>query len=107
MKNRECPYCHETVSLKRCLKYLLKGTNYDTVCNHCSRKIKLAEEPKPGFKYSFLIGLLAIYLPMQICLLYFKTTFVEAILYSLPFVFVSIVAVACLTLHSIFFNGDI
>lgn len=48
MKNRECPYCHETISLKRCLKYLLRGTDYDTVCNHCDRRVGLAKEPKPG-----------------------------------------------------------
>lgn len=48
MKNRECPYCHETISLKRCLKYLLRGTDYDMVCNHCDRRVGLAKEPKPG-----------------------------------------------------------
>ena len=107
MKNRECPYCHQTVSLKRCLKYLLRGTDYDTVCNHCGRSIRLAKEPKPGFKYSFIAGLLSIYIPMQVCLYAFHTTFVEALLYSLPFVIVSIAVVACVTLRSLFFGGDI
>ena len=107
MKNRECPYCHQTVSLKRCLKYLLRGTDYDTVCNHCGRSIRLAREPKPGFKYSFVMGLLSIYIPMQTCLYVFHTTFVEALICALPFVFVSIAVAAYLTLRSLFFGGDI
>ncbi len=107
MKNRECPYCHQTVSLKRCLKYLLRGTDYDTVCNHCGRSIRLAKEPKPGFKYSFVMGLLSIYIPMQTCLYVFHTTFVEALICALPFIFVSIAVAAYLTLRSLFFGGDI
>lgn len=107
MKNRECPYCHETISLKRCLKYLMRGTDYDTVCNHCGRSVRLAKEPKPGFKYSFVIGFLSIYLPMQTCLLFFHTTFVEALICALPFIFVSIAVAAYLTLRSLFFGGDI
>ena len=104
MKNRECPYCHQTVSLKRCLKYLLRGTDYSTICDHCGRSIRLAKEPTPGFKYSFIVGLLSIYLPMQVCLYVFHTTFLQALLYSLPVVAVSLVVVAYLTLHSLFFG---
>ena len=107
MKNRECPYCHQTVSLKRCLKYLLRGTDYPTVCDHCGRSIKLEKEPKPGFKYSFVMGLLSIYIPMQTCLYAFHTTFVEALICALPFVFVSLAVAALLTLRSLFFGGDI
>ena len=107
MKNRECPYCHQTVSLKRCLKYLLRGTDYETVCNHCGRSIRLAKEPRPGFKYSFMAGLLSIYIPMQVCLYAFHTTFVEALLYSLPFVIVCFSVIAYLTLRSLFFDGNI
>ena len=107
MKNRECPYCHQTVSLKRCLKYLLRGTDYSTVCDHCGRSIKLAKEPKPGFKYSFVMGLLSIYIPMQMCLYAFHTTFVEALICALPFVFVTLAVAAWLTLRSLFFGGDI
>ena len=107
MKNRECPYCHQTVSLRRCLKYLLRGTDYGTVCNHCGRSIRLAKEPKPGFKYSFIAGLLSIYIPMQVCLYAFHTTFVEALICALLFVIVCIAVVAYLTLRSLFFGGDI
>ena len=107
MKSRECPYCHQTVSLKRCLKYLLRGTDYPTVCDHCGRNIKLAKEPKPGFKYSFVMGLLSIYIPMQTCLYVFHTTFVEALICALPFVIVSIAVSAYLTLRTLFFSGDI
>jgi hypothetical protein len=107
MKNRECQYCHETISLKRCLKYLMRGTDYDTVCNHCGRSVRLAKEPKPGFKYSFVIGFLSIYLPMQTCLLFFHTTFVEALIYTLPIFIVCLAVIVSLTLHSLFFSGDI
>ena len=107
MKNRECPYCHQTVSLKRCMKYLLRGTDYSTVCDHCGRSIKLEKEPKPGFKYSFVMGLLSIYIPMQTCLYVFHTTFVEAVICALPFVIVSIAVSAYLTLRTLFFSGNI
>ena len=107
MKNRGCPYCHETISLKRCMRYLLLGTDHYTVCNHCNRSVRLAKEPKPGFKYSFMFGFLSIYVPMQVSLLFFHTTFLEALLYSLP-LFVVVIAVASfLTLRTIFFTGDI
>lgn len=107
MKNRECPYCHQTVSLKRCLKYLLRGTDHSTVCDHCGRNIKLAKEPTPGFKYSFFFGFLSIYIPMQVCLYVFHTTFVEAMICALPFVLLTIAVVVCLTLRSLFFDGNI
>lgn len=107
MKNRECPYCHKKISLRQCLIYLLRGTDHDTVCNHCGRRVKLAREPKPGFAYSFLIGLMSIYLPMQISLYVFHTTFVNALLYSLPFFIVSLAIIAYTTLHGLFFSGDI
>ena len=107
MKNRECPYCHQTVSMKRCLKYLLIGTDYPTVCDRCGRSIKLSKEPTPGFKYSFIVGLMSIYIPMQLCLYAFQTTFIEALLYSLPFVIVCLSVIAYLNLHSLFFGGDI
>ena len=107
MKNRECPYCHETISLRRCLKYLLRGTDYDTVCNHCNRRVRLAKEPKPGFKYGFVIGLMSIYLPMQTFLYVFHTTFAKALLYALPIVIVSMAVISYTTLHSLFFSGDI
>ena len=107
MKNRECPYCHQTVSLKRCLKYLLRGTDYDTVCDHCGRSIRLAKEPRPGFKYSFMAGLLSIYIPMQVCLYALHTTFLQGLLCSLSFVIVCLFVITYLTLHSLFFGGDI
>ena len=75
-----------------------------TVCDHCGRSIRLAKEPTPGFKYSFIVGLLSIYLPMQVCLYVFHTTFLQALLYSLPVVAVSLVVVAYLTLRSLFFG---
>ena len=107
MNNRECPYCHQTVSLKRCLKYLMRGTDYDTVCDHCDRSIRLAKEPKPGFKYSFFVGFLSIYMPMQVCIYVFHTTFVDALICALPFVIVCIAVCAYLTLRSLSFSGDI
>ena len=85
----------------------MRGTDYSTVCDHCGRSIRLAKEPKPGFKYSFVMGLLSIYLPMQTCLYVFHTTFVEALICALPFVFVSLAVAAYLTLRTLFFTGDI
>lgn len=39
MKNRECPYCHKKVSLRKCIKYIIKGTKYSTTCNHCGQQL--------------------------------------------------------------------
>jgi len=40
-RNRECPHCHETVSLWRCVDYKLYdgGKGYRTRCNHCGRNL--------------------------------------------------------------------
>ena len=54
-----------------------------------------------------MAGFLSIYIPMQVCLYAFNTTFVEALLYSLPFVIVCMSVSAYLTLRSLFFDGDI
>lgn len=42
-KNRECPHCHQTVSLWRCVDYKLYdgGKEYRTRCNHCGRHITI------------------------------------------------------------------
>lgn len=42
MKSRECPYCHKKVSLRKCIKYIIKGTKYSTIVtivgNNCGWK---------------------------------------------------------------------
>ena len=85
----------------------MRGTDYDTVCDHCDRSIRLAKEPKLGFKYSFFVGFLSIYMPMQVCIYVFHTTFVDALICALPFVIVCIAVCAYLTLRSLYFSGDI
>lgn len=64
MKNRECPYCHKKVSLRKCIKYIIKGTKYSTTCNHCGQQLWLEKEPLP-FMYSVSAGFFIMYLPMQ------------------------------------------
>ena len=105
MKTRECPYCHEIISLKRCLKYLFRGTNYATICNHCNRSVKLEKEPIP-FRYCVFAGFLSIFLPMQFFLYVSKMSFLKALIYSLPFVVVCILVVAFLTFSRMRFGGD-
>ena len=65
------------------------------------------KEPRPGFKYSFMAGLLSIYIPMQVYLYALHTTFLQGLLCSLSFVIVCLFVIAYLTLHSLFFGGDI
>ena len=105
MKARECPYCHEIISFKRCLKYLYRGTDYTTICNHCNRTVKQEKEPIP-FKYCVFAGFLSIYLPMQVFLYVYKMTFIRSLVYSLPFVAACIAVVAILTFCKIRFSGD-
>ena len=64
MKNRECPYCHKKVSLRKCIKYIIKGTKYSTTCNHCGQQLWLEKEPLP-FLYCVSAGFFIMYLPMQ------------------------------------------
>lgn len=64
MKNRECPYCHKKVSLRKCIKYIIKGTKYSTTCNHCGQQLWLEKEPLP-FMYCVSTGFFIMYLPMQ------------------------------------------
>lgn len=105
MKTRECPYCHKIISLKRCLTFLFKGTNYTTTCNHCNRSVKLEKEPIP-FMYCVFAGFLSIFLPMQLFLYVYKMSFVQSLLYSLPIVIACIFIVSFLTLRKMHFSGD-
>ena len=106
MKTRECPYCHQTISLERCVKYLFLGTNYPTTCNHCSHSVKLEKEPLP-FMYCVFAGILSIYLPMNVFLYYFKLPFFQSLLLSLLFVIICIMIVNYLILCRLFFKKDI
>ena len=105
MKTRECPYCHQIISLKRCLKYIYRGTNYATICNHCNRSVKLEKEPIP-FKYCVFAGFLSIYVPMQLFLYVCKMSFIQSLIYSLPIVVACISVVTFLTFRRIHFSGD-
>lgn len=105
MKTRECPYCHQIISLKRCLKYIYRGTNYATICNHCNRSVKLEKEPMP-FKYCVFVGFLSIYVPMQLFLYVCKMSFIQSLIYSLPIVVACISVVTFLTFRRIHFSGD-
>lgn len=104
-KARECPYCHEIISLRRCLKYMYRGTNYTTVCNHCNRSVKLEKEPVP-FIYCVVAGFLSIYLPMQVFLYVCKMSFVQSLIYSLPFIVACISVIIFLTFRRMRFSGD-
>ncbi len=103
MKTRECPYCGKIISLKNCLKYLFKGTSYPTTCNHCHRKVELVKEPLP-FKYCVIAGFLSIYLPMNFFLYISKLSFLEALLYTLPFFILCVGVIAFLTFRNMFFK---
>lgn len=105
LKTRECPYCHQIISLKRCIKYWFRGTNYSTTCNHCNNRVKLEKEPFP-FMYSVFAGLLSIYLPMNYFLYFSKMPFLKSLLYSLPFVIGCLVVIAVLIPRRLFFKRD-
>lgn len=71
------------------------------------QKHQTGKGAKAGFRYSFIVGLLSIYIPMQVCLYVFHTTFVEALLYALTFVIATFAVVIWLTLRTLFFTGDL
>lgn len=103
MKNRECPYCHKKVSLKNCIKYVIRGTNYPTVCNHCGQQLWLRKEPLP-FIYCVFAGFLMMYLPMQYFLYYCKMNFINSVLYCIPFAVITEAVCSLLILYRIFFR---
>lgn len=105
MKTRECPYCHQTISMENCSKYFFLGTNYPTICNHCGKSVKLEKEPIP-FMYSVCAGVLSVYLPMNIFLYYCKLPFLRSMLYTLPFVIVCVTMVCVLIFYRLFFKKD-
>ena len=88
MKNRECPYCHKKVSLRKCIKYIIRGTKYSTTCNHCGQQLWLEKEPLP-FMYCVSAGFFIMYLPMQFFLYYRNLGFIDSVLYCLPIAVVS------------------
>ncbi len=103
MGNRECPYCHQKVSLRRCLKYLLRGTAYTTTCNHCGRTLELEKEPLPFF-YCVSAGFACGFIVMYYMLFMKHLTFGHAILYFIPIGIVLLIVVSCLTLNRIYFK---
>ena len=103
MKNRECPYCHKEISLKRCFLYIYRGTNYPTRCNHCSHKIMLVREPVP-FIYCVCAGFLSIYIPTSLFLYFYHFSFWKAALCSLPFALICFIVCVVLTSKRLFFK---
>ena len=103
MKNRECPYCYKEISLKRCFLYIYRGTNYPTICNHCSHKIMLVREPVP-FMYCVCAGFLSIYIPTSLFLYFYHFSFWKAALCSLPFALICFIVCVVLTFKRLFFK---
>lgn len=103
MKNRECPYCHKKVSLRKCIKYIIKGTKYSTTCNHCGQQLWLEKEPLP-FMYCVSVGFFIMYLPMQFFLYYCNLGFIDSVLYCLPIAVVAEAICLIVVLYKIYFR---
>jgi len=67
---------------------------------HC----ELAAVP---FSDLIITGFLSIYVPMNLFLYVYKMSFVDSLIYSLPFVVACILVVAFLTFSKMRFSGDI
>lgn len=67
---------------------------------HC----ELAAVP---FSDLIITGFLSIYVPMNLFLYVYKMSFVDSLIYSLPFVVACILLVAFLTFSKMRFSGDI
>lgn len=103
MKSRECPYCHKKVSLRKCIKYIIKGTKYSTICNHCGKQLWLEKEPLP-FLYCVSAGFFIMYLSMQFFLYYCNLGFIDSVLYCLPIAVVSEAICSIVVLYRIYFT---
>lgn len=103
MKKRECPYCHQMVSIKNCLKYILRGTNYSTRCNHCGRELWLVKEPVSFIKCVWA-GFLTGYFSVMFCIYFCDMDYVSSLVYCLPLFVILIIAVIILTMKRIEFK---
>ena len=105
MKTRECPYCHEKVSIRNCLKYIIRGTKYPTTCNHCGHEIWLEKEPLP-FMHCVLAGFLIIYVPLQFCIYFLHMDFISSVIYCMPLAVIAEITSIILTMKRIYFKKN-
>ena len=84
MKNRECPYCHQQVSLRRCSSFFWKGKTPITMrCDHCHEEVKIVKNPVP-LAFWVIGGVVMGNFPSLFVYLRWPCSFLECILYSLP-----------------------
>ncbi len=103
MESRECPYCHKKISLKRCSKYMLKGTKDTTTCDKCGNEVKLIREPIP-FIYCVWWGILCGYLPIQFYLYVCDFSFMKSVLCTLPLALILFIGIAIGTFRNMYFE---
>ena len=103
MKNRECPYCHKKVSFKKCIIYIIRGTNYPPECSHCGKQLWLEKEPIP-FQYCVFAGFVIMYLSMEYFLYYCKMDFFHSMMFCLPIAILTEIICSAVILQRIYFK---
>lgn len=100
---RVCPHCGHKISMRRCLPYILFGTNHTTICNYCQRKVSLKREPLP-FNLCVYVGLLSSIIPLYFLLYVIHYEFVESVLTLLPFWILEFIVMSIATIRRIEFE---
>ncbi len=103
LKARECPHCHQKVSINVCSEYFLHGTAYEVHCNHCNTGLMLIKEPIP-FKWCPLAGFLCVVIPAEYFLYIKNLGLIESLSYAAIFGMFGLLVCMILTLNRIYFK---
>lgn len=95
MKARECPYCHQRISIKACSRYILKGKYHPIKCDHCHKEVWPPQEPIPNVLWG-LVGSFTTVWVMYFFMFFMHFGFLLSLLCSLP-----IIALVLFTLMAI------
>lgn len=103
LKARECPHCHQMVSINVCSEYFLHGSLYVVHCNHCNTRLTLTKEPIP-FKWCPIAGFLCGLIPAEYFLLIRKLGLTESLSYAALIGILGIIVCMIFTLNKIYFK---
>lgn len=102
-REAKCPHCGTKVSLKQRSVYFWRGTSHYINCDHCGGAMHPAKEAIP-VAYSFSGGMFIAYVFPTFYIYYIEDSFWHAVLFTLPFAFLFLLAVCILTYRRLEFT---
>lgn len=106
MKARECPYCHERISISECSRYILKGKYRSIQCDHCHKEVWPPQEP-----ISLIVwvcsGVILGTFPINFFLYYMEFGFLKSLLCSLPIIAIVLILLMTIALQRMRFSQEL